>query len=75
MLVTYAEKNMKAADQVVILHKGSVQGKGSFHELQNEGKFLDAVIVPSAINTEEQKRMSKAKEESETTQSESIDDN
>ena len=75
MLVTYAEKNMKAADQVVILHKGSVQGKGSFHELQNEGKFLDAVIVPSAINTEEQKRMSKAREESETTQSESIDDN
>ena len=71
ILATYAEKNMKAADQVVILHKGSVQGKGSLYELQNEGKFLDAAIDPSATTTEEQTRMSQAKEESETTQSDS----
>ena len=70
ILVTYAEKNMKAADQVVILHKGSVQGKGSFHELQKEGKFLDAIIDPSATITKEQTRKSaQAKEQSETTQS------
>ena len=77
ILATYAEKNMKAADQVVILHKGSVQGKGSFYELQNEGKFLDPAIDSSATTTDEQTRMSQAKEESETTQSDSVsfDDN
>ena len=70
ILATYAEKNMKAADQVVVLHKGSVQGKGSFHELQKEGKFLDAIIDPSATITEEKTRKSaQAKEQSETTQS------
>ena len=74
ILATYAEKHMKAADQVVILHKGSVQGKGSFHALQNEGKFLDAVIDPSATSTEEQTRIPQAREESETAQSESFDD-
>ena len=59
ILATYAERNMKAADQVVILHKGSVQGKGSFYELQNEGKFLDAVIDPSATASQEQTRISR----------------
>ena len=67
---------MKEADQIVILHEGSVQARGSFYELQNEGKFLDAVIDPSPITTEEQTRMSQAKEGGETTQSdsESFDD-
>ena len=71
MLVTYAEKNMKVADQVVVLHKGSVQGKGSFHELTNEGKFLDAIIHPPATTSEELKGISQAKKGSETTQSDS----
>ena len=66
ILATYAEKNMKAAEQVVILHKGSVQGKGSFHELQNEGK---AIIDPSATASQEQTRMPQARVESETAQS------
>ena len=77
ILVTYSEKNMKEADKVVILHKGFVLGKGSFHEFHNERKFLDAVIDLSATTTEEQTRMSQAKKESYTTQSdfESFDDN
>ena len=76
ILATYAEKNMKAADQVVVLHKGSVQGKGSFYELQNEGKFLNAVIDPSATASQEQKRMPQDREESESAQSDygSFDD-
>lgn len=43
ILATYAEKHMKAADQVVVLHKGSVLGKGSFNELQDRGKILDSI--------------------------------
>ena len=76
ILATYAEKNMKAANQVVILHKGSAQGKGSFHELQNEGKFLDAVIDLSATASQEKTRMPHAREESESAQSDygSFDD-
>ena len=67
---------MKAADQVVVLHKGSVQGKGSFYELQNEGKFLNAVIDPSATASQEQTRMPQDREESESAQSDygSFDD-
>ena len=47
ILVTYAEKHMRAADQVVVLHKGSVLGKGSFHELQDKGDILDTIIDAS----------------------------
>lgn len=42
VLVTYAEKHLKAADQVVVLYKGSVLGKGIFAELQKEN-LLDTV--------------------------------
>ena len=44
ILVTYAEKHMKAADQVVVLHKGSVLGKGSFDELEDDRNFLRTII-------------------------------
>ena len=47
LLVTYTESHMKAADQVVVLHKGSVLGKGSFAELQADGKILDTIIEAS----------------------------
>ena len=43
ILAPYAEKHMKAADQVVVLHKGSVLGNGSFNELQDRGKILDSI--------------------------------
>ena len=43
VLGTYAEKHMKTADQVVVLHKGSVLGKGSFQELQDSTKILASI--------------------------------
>ena len=44
ILATYTEKHMKAANQVVVLHKGSVLGKGSYNELQDsELKILDSI--------------------------------
>ena len=43
ILATYAEKHMKVADQVVVLHKGCVLGKGSFDELQDGRKILDSI--------------------------------
>ena len=53
ILATYAENNMKAAHQVVVLHKGSVLGKGSFFELQTGRKVLDTILGASATNHEE----------------------
>ena len=47
VLVTYSEKYMKEADQIVVLHSGSVLGKGTFSELRNSGKILDTIIDPS----------------------------
>ena len=44
ILVTYAEKHMKAADQVMVLHKGSMLGKGSFDELQDDRNFIHTII-------------------------------
>ncbi len=43
VMVTYTESHMKAADQVLVLHKGSVLGKGSFSELK-EGSVLNTVL-------------------------------
>jgi len=47
ILATYAEKHMEAADQVVVLHKGSVIGKGSFDDLQDDKNFLHTVTDAS----------------------------
>ena len=56
ILVSYAESHMKAADQVVVLHKGSVLGKGSFCELQDGGRILDTIINASNTTSKEKKR-------------------
>jgi len=55
ILVTYAEKHMKAADQIVFLHKGSVLGKGSFDDLQNDRNFLHTIIDASQPHNKEKK--------------------
>ena len=47
VLVTYSEKYMKEAKQIVVLHSGSVLGKGTFSELRKSGKILDTIIDPS----------------------------
>ena len=47
---------MKGADQVMILHKGSVEGKGSFRELQDAGKILDTIKDASATTKKEKMR-------------------
>ena len=65
ILATYAENNMKAADQVVVLHKGSVLGRGSFYELQSGGNVLDTIVGASDA-TNEEKSTSKVNEENET---------
>ena len=46
VMVTYSEKHMKEADQIVVLHSGSVLGKGTFSELRKSGKILDTIIDP-----------------------------
>ena len=53
ILVTYAENNMKAANRVVVLHKGFVIGTGSFYELQERGGVLDSILGLSAATNEE----------------------
>lgn len=63
LLATYAEKTMKAADQVVVLQKGSVHGSGSFDALQKEGRVLDAIIIASATTIDEQARMLEAEDD------------
>ena len=47
VLVTYSEKHMKEADQILVLHSGSVLGKGTFSELRKSGKIIDTIIDPS----------------------------
>ena len=49
ILVTYTESQMKAADQVVVLYKGSVLGKGIFSELK-EGDVLSTVVETTKTN-------------------------
>ena len=55
ILVTYAEKHMKVADQVVVLHEGSVLGKGSLDELQDNRNFLHTIIDSSQPYSKERK--------------------
>lgn len=60
ILVTYAETCLKAGDQVVVLHKGSVAGKGTFQELQGDEKILD-IIKDVSANNKREKKVSPAK--------------
>ena len=70
IMSTYAEKNLKAADQVVVLQKGTVVGKGSFFELQDGGNVLDSIIDVSAT-TKEERIIRRTKDESKTAYSDS----
>ena len=50
ILVSYAKTHMIAADQVVVLHEGSLLGKGSFNELQ--GREEIAAVIDASVNEE-----------------------
>ena len=71
VLGSYAEMNMKAADQVVVLNKGCIQGIGGFEELKAQGKLIDTITTPAdtKIITEEQPRTLESKEEIDKTRS------
>ncbi|XP_015778089.1 PREDICTED: multidrug resistance-associated protein 4-like [Acropora digitifera] len=71
LLGSYAEMNMKAADQVVVLNKGCIQGIGGFEELKAKGKLIDTIttLTDSTNTTEEQPRTLELKEEIDKTQS------
>ena len=45
LLTSHQEQHMKIADQVIILQKGCVRGKGTFAKLKGE-RILNAVIDP-----------------------------
>ena len=45
LLTSHQEQHMKDADQVIVLHKGRVLGKGTFAELQGKG-ILNTTIDP-----------------------------
>ena len=64
ILVTYAERHMKAADQIVVLHKGYVLGKGHFQELQDKGNIFDTILDASQTPKKE-KTMSRKEDENE----------
>jgi len=70
-LGSYAEMNMKAADQVVVLNKGCIQGIGGFEELMAQGKLIDTITTPADTTnmTEEQPRTLESKEEIDKTRS------
>ena len=71
VLGSYAEMNMKAADQVVVLKKGCIHGIGGFEELKAQGKLIDTITTPADTNnmTKEQPRILESKEEIDKTQS------
>ena len=53
ILATYAEKHMKTADHVVVLHKGFLLGKGSFWELKDGSKILDSITDASGTTSKQ----------------------
>ena len=65
VLGSYAEMNMKAADQVVVLNKGCIQGIGGFEELKAQRKLINTITSPAETTnmTEEQPRILQSKEE------------
>ena len=62
IMVTYTESHMKAADQVVVLYKGSVLGKGSFSELK-KGNFLSTVLDTVETHAEDHRRHRKQEQQ------------
>ncbi len=74
VMVTYTESHMKAADQVLVLHKGSVLGKGSFSELKG-GSVLNTVLDKVDTNIEDRKRSKQDQQESVQLCLGTVDDN
>ena len=68
---SYAEMHMKAADQVVVLNNGCIQGIGGFQELKAHGKLIDIITTPADTNnmTEQQQQILESKEKTDKTQS------
>ena len=46
VLTSHQEQHMKEADEVIVLYKGRVLGKGSFTELQEQGLVNTAIDLP-----------------------------
>lgn len=53
ILSTYAERSMKAATKIVVLHDGSVTETGTYRELENRGGVLESIIGVNATINEE----------------------
>ena len=62
ILVTYEKKHMETADQVVVLHKGSVLASGTFWELQDGGEKILNTILDAASTTNQKKSIPKPRE-------------
>ena len=71
VLGSYAEMNMKAADQVIVLNKGCIHGIGDFEELKAQGKLIDTITTPADITniTAEKSRILESQKEIDNTQS------
>ena len=65
ILVTYAENGLKAADQVVVLHKGCLVGQGTYRELQRDERILDIIQAGSITSDSEDEASSEESEEKE----------
>ena len=65
ILVTYAENGLKAADQVIVLHKGSLVGKGTYRELQEDERIVDILQAGSITTDSEEEVSSEESEEKE----------
>ncbi len=63
IMATYSENHIKAADQVVVLNKGSVIGKGTFSELK-EGDTLSTVLDAVDTNMEDRSYRKQDRQES-----------
>lgn len=55
ILVSYAKTHTIAADQVVVLHEGSLLGKGSFNELQ--GREEIAAVIDANLSTRKSRHL------------------
>ena len=73
VLTSHQEQHMKEADEVIVLYKGSVLGKGSFTELQGNG-ILSTIVDPlykKVMQENESKNSSEEEDEEERKVSES----
>lgn len=58
ILVTHQLQYLKRADQIIILHEGMIQGKGTYSELQNSGlSFATLLEERSSAESKEEKEV------------------